>query len=390
MKNDYLDFYGQHHISPVRQDISDMELHYERRKKLYRQCGIPIIAFKNAEILEVGPGGGYNTLAFFHWDAGHIDLVEANPKGIEDMKRLFAQQNILQKRYEIFPCRIEDYQDNKKYDVVIAEGFLHFLPNRQEIISKMKSLVSDNGIIVITCADSVSLFIENMKKLLGQILVKDILQYKDKVVFLSKLFRPQLARLRGASRPVEDWVQDMILAPALDNNIELSIGEAISLLGEDFEILGSSPHMFTDYSWYKDIWYDYREDYQRQFEEKHLSLLMANTPEQILPNEQMWQLVNHFGRIRELAAKYGQEPDGHIIEEILGHMDSMTEALSRCDEELLMVFSEIQDALLCILKTGTVNMEDYEHFFGAFGRGQQYIAFMKNGFQYRRRDHEGR
>ena len=57
MKNDFLEYYGEHHISPVRQNIDDIELHYERRKKLYRQCGIPIRAFYNAEILEVGPGG---------------------------------------------------------------------------------------------------------------------------------------------------------------------------------------------------------------------------------------------------------------------------------------------------------------------------------------------
>ena len=58
MKNDYLEYYGEYHISPVKQNIDDIKVHYERRKKLYRQCGIPTLAFRNAEILEVGPGGG--------------------------------------------------------------------------------------------------------------------------------------------------------------------------------------------------------------------------------------------------------------------------------------------------------------------------------------------
>ncbi len=35
-----------------------IKAHFEHRRKLYRQCGIPTIAFRNAEILEVGPGGG--------------------------------------------------------------------------------------------------------------------------------------------------------------------------------------------------------------------------------------------------------------------------------------------------------------------------------------------
>lgn len=64
-KNDHLDFYGEHHISSVKQVISEIEVHYERRTKLYRQCGISTLVFRNAEILEVGHGGGYNTLAFF-------------------------------------------------------------------------------------------------------------------------------------------------------------------------------------------------------------------------------------------------------------------------------------------------------------------------------------
>lgn len=56
-KNDFLEFYGKHEISPVRQDINDLDLHYERRKKLYRQCGIPVLAFKNADLLEIVRGG---------------------------------------------------------------------------------------------------------------------------------------------------------------------------------------------------------------------------------------------------------------------------------------------------------------------------------------------
>ena len=58
MCNNYLKFYGENHISPVRQDINDLKVHYLRREKLYRQCGIPVMAFRDKEILEIGPGGG--------------------------------------------------------------------------------------------------------------------------------------------------------------------------------------------------------------------------------------------------------------------------------------------------------------------------------------------
>lgn len=62
MKNDLLEYYKEHSISPVKQDIKDFEVHMERRKKLYRQLGVPILAFQDAEKLEVGTGGGIT-----HW-----------------------------------------------------------------------------------------------------------------------------------------------------------------------------------------------------------------------------------------------------------------------------------------------------------------------------------
>lgn len=47
------------------------------------------------------------------------------------------------------------------------------------------------------------------------------------------------------------------------------------------------------------------------------------------------------------------------------------------EQGFYFVFCEIIDALQCIVETGNVNMEEYPHFFAAFGRAQQYIAFTK-------------
>ena len=253
MKNDYLEYYGEYHISPVRQDINNIEAHYKRRKKLYRQCGIPEIAFRNAEILEVGPGGGYNTLAFFHWNCKHIDLVEANLKGQEDMRILFSENHISQNQYEIFPCKIEDFHTDKKYDIVIAEGFLPYIFNQNEVIKKLQSLTDKEGIIVITCVDNVGMFIEALKRLIGQMLTRNITCYDEKLNYLVQFFGKQLEGLGGVSRSAKDWVQDQILNPAGINGMELSMAQAISMFENDYEILGSSPQMFTDYSWYKDV-----------------------------------------------------------------------------------------------------------------------------------------
>lgn len=67
MNNYYLQYYKEHNISPVKQNIKDENIFLQKREKLYRQLGIPIILFKGKEILEVGSGSGFNTLAFFKW-----------------------------------------------------------------------------------------------------------------------------------------------------------------------------------------------------------------------------------------------------------------------------------------------------------------------------------
>lgn len=378
MKNDFLEYYGEHAISPVKQNIKDFETHLVRRRKLYRQCGIPILAFKNAKILEVGPGGGYNTLAFFQWGVGHVDLVEANPKGVDDMQRLFKEYHIAKDQYAISLNRIEDFKTDKKYDIAIAEGFLPYIYNQHEVIDKLKSLVASDGIIVITCSDDVCIFIEAIKRLIGINLSKNIERYDDKVEYLTGIFGPQLNRLKGVSRNAKDWVQDQILSPTIINGMELSLMQAVEYFGDEFDILGCSPQMFTDYSWYKDIWYDYKKDYEEQFKKKRLSLLQANTPEIILSIENADQFVVHFIEIRKLAAQYERTLDTDIIEDIINEMNIMSETVSRyLSDSFITVFQEMKGVLCRIQNGEEITLDPYPHFFEAFGRVQQYIAFAK-------------
>lgn len=56
--------YGKYKISPVKQDLSNPSIFFQKREKLYRQLRIPTILFDKKDILEVGSGSGFNTLAF--------------------------------------------------------------------------------------------------------------------------------------------------------------------------------------------------------------------------------------------------------------------------------------------------------------------------------------
>lgn len=154
--------------------------------------------------------------------------------------------------------------------------------------------------------------------------------------------------------------------------------EAIDYFGEKFDVLGCSPCIFTDYSWYKDIWYDYKSDYREQFTKKRLSLLMANMEEIVLPVEIVDSLIIHFKNIKKLEADYEQSADIRKINNIVEEMDSMENLLKQnFNDSFMEVFIEIKQALLCVLKGERINMKNYPHFFSAFGRTQQYISFVK-------------
>ena len=384
-RNGFLDYYGKHKISPVHQNIDDLSVHYERRRKLYRQCGIPLIAFRGANILEVGPGSGYNTLALFKFldifsgdrsSEGYVDLVEPNPQGVEDMQYLFSKYSIKKSRYRIHSCQIENFSSERKYDFVFAEGFVQCLDNAKEIVQILAGLVKKNGILMFTCYDDVCMFIEAFKRLLGVFLTNGIDDYSLKEEKLVSAFGPQLKCLRGMSRPAKDWVQDVLLNPVMINGCNLSMAEAIETVGDAFNLIGASPQMFTDYSWYKDIWHDTQRSFGKQFHQKRMSLLMTGMPEIILPLEQVDDLMIDFTKIHVLEIEYEKSGNADILGQIQSILAEMAPKVTIFPREFILVFKEIQ-ALLQETIDGEIHMDKYPHFFSAFGRTLQYVAFER-------------
>ena len=305
-----------------------------------------------------------------------MDLVEPNSQGVKEMGILFDKYSIPKEKYSIHSCLLEDFPLDKQFDIIIAEGFLDAMHNQEEIVSRLKKLVKKQGVVVITCADDACMFIEIIKRLIGVILTKDIHDYHKKKNFLVHFFEPQLKNLRGMSRPVGDWVEDQMLCESMINGCELSMEQAITLLGEGFYVLGASPRMFTDYSWYKDVWFDTENDYKRQFREKRLSLLMAGLPETCLTERQAERLVNDFARVRHLVAAYERQPQQSLLSELQLLLDKIAVHIDGFDDMFVCVFKEIRRAICDVMK-GDIVMERYPHFFAAFGKTQQYIAFEK-------------
>jgi ubiquinone/menaquinone biosynthesis C-methylase UbiE len=86
----YITFYSENKINPVSQDISDIGKHFRRRESLFRHLGIAPALIKDKNLLEFGPGGGYNALYTKSLSPAKYVLVDANPTSLDTAKRLLS------------------------------------------------------------------------------------------------------------------------------------------------------------------------------------------------------------------------------------------------------------------------------------------------------------
>lgn len=89
VKNQFLEHYLSHNITPVKQNIHDLDAHFSRRKALYKTLGLTQHNFKHRDIIEVGFGGGYNPLVTHAYHPNRYVLVDANIHAIENLKKFF-------------------------------------------------------------------------------------------------------------------------------------------------------------------------------------------------------------------------------------------------------------------------------------------------------------
>ena len=161
--NHYLEHYLANEITPVKQDISDLNKHFARRTALYNTLGVPPLFFKNKKILEVGAGGGYNPLVTQSFDLNSYDIVEPNKHARDDIDMIFSQYKVEMKNIKVHGCMLENYENDTKYDVVICEGMIPGLHNKKEVLGILDDLLKPNGIMLLTCIDEVSFLFEILR-----------------------------------------------------------------------------------------------------------------------------------------------------------------------------------------------------------------------------------
>lgn len=255
-KNKLVDFYDSNEIIPVQQ-LGTTKQQERARTLLYNQLGLPPVALAGANVLEVGPGTGQNAIHLSSYELRSLLLVEPSVEGYRSCCNLLSNGQF-QSNTKIINETLEQFRTNdiKTYDIVFCEGLVgssgYRLP--QNLLDDLASCVRRGGSLIITCEDEIGYLSETLRRYMARLLIDrhDVgITFRQQLQFLRPYFGPHLRTFTGSyKRRPDDWIADVILSPALDQPF-LSIQDGLTLLHNEFKVIGTSPRIAADMTYYK-------------------------------------------------------------------------------------------------------------------------------------------
>jgi len=251
--NAFIDYYNTNNIIPVSQDLTDLDAFVFRRNYLYQTLGLPLARIKNLNVIEFGPGGGYNAVATSRFGPERYVFVDATAASIAELHKKQAAGRFGARSVEIAESNIFDYQDTRRYDLVICEGVIPGQNDPRKMIKHVGSFCEPGGLFFTTTTSASSVLSEICRRVLRPTIVAHGRTFAEQTRIGADVFRSHLRNLSTSTRPAEDWVQDSILHDWQQGEYVFTMIDAINALGDEFEFYSSSPRFLFDDRWYKQV-----------------------------------------------------------------------------------------------------------------------------------------
>ena len=252
-KRAFVAYYNENSIMPVSQDVNDPDFMF-RRESLYRMLGIPLPTLCGKQILELGPGGGFNAIAVTHYKPRSYVFVDAAKISLQELKRKKATGLFGDVEIDIIQSNIFDYADKRVFDLVIIEGVIPGQTKPDEILKHAASFVAPNSFLVTTTTTAAGLMSEVCRRLFRPFILDQGKTFDEQIAISEKIFDPHLKSLETRTRPTRDWVLDVILHEWENGaKVVFSLLDSCRTLGPNFEFYNSSPKFFIDDRFYKKI-----------------------------------------------------------------------------------------------------------------------------------------
>jgi ubiquinone/menaquinone biosynthesis C-methylase UbiE len=373
----FVDFYRDNNFSPVSQDIHDLQKHYGRRESLYRLLGIAPKLVKGLDILELCPGSGHNSLYIQSLQPLRYTLVDGNPFGIQEAKRLFAYYYPDARNVFFVESLINDYASDDQFDLVLCEGAIPFQNDPESFTLDLCRFVANNGLLVITCVDPISGLGECIRRLIAAKISPATAPIQERLRTLRPIFNSHLASLKGASRPIDDWVYDNILQPFTGKTF--SIEQAIGVLSTcGFEVYGASPRFQNEWRWYKDLTPGQTEWNHHAIEYYHCNVInFLDHRFHHEPHDAQFglELINTGNAFYSSMQRFEQGVPEEL-ERATAYIKHISELIRPLATETADCLDEAHSFLSEDIKQATTfEMNKFPSF---FGRSQQYLSFIKS------------
>jgi SAM-dependent methyltransferase len=380
MSFDHLEYYLENEISPVRQNIENLNQHLDRRESLYTSIGLPKLLIEGKKVLEVGPGSGHNSLYVSSCSPQLYDLLEPNKSAWSQIEELYSEnaKKIKLIQPNIIKKKLEDFNTNKKYDIVISEGWLGINDNERQLMKKLSEFVRPNGILVTTISPSIGYLSNVIRRILSWKIVDYKSSLESQTSQLVLAFSSHLDTMKDMSRLSEDWCQDTLLNPGW-YTLSATPSNFLEDIGDNFSIYGSYPKITMDWRWYKSLYGSGRkfnevflDSYYRNIHNffDHNLVLESRDKEFNLELENCVCTLTNLARQRENNGKT-------IID------DEVSNLIGDVFDKLIKIYPPWSNPLgevmnLIVNKNFTVfdlsKMQDFKHI---FGRELLYISAIK-------------
>ncbi len=369
----FVDFYRANGISPVSQDIADLQRHYERRESLYRLLGIAPGAVTGKRVAEFGPGSGHNAIATATYRPDSYRFIDGNPTGIARLRDLFATY-APELRYDVVESLIEDYQGPERYDLVICEGVIPFQLEPKRFARHVAGFAAPGGIVSLTTIDAASFLGDLGRRLIADKLVPASLPAAERVQQLMPHFAPHVSTLGGMSRPLDDYLFDNIVQPLPGKMF--SFADALDALDDDFDFYGSSPSFVTELRWFKTLYGDAKQTNARARNAYLCNIVnLLDSRIEIPPHDAELGTAILERAAGLYAAMQALEVAGSTD---TAHISPFVSSIADLARPLSPKTSEALDLLAGVLRAPDASMPGGP-FASFFGRGMQYVSFLRRG-----------
>ena len=230
--------------------------HFQKRKNLIQNhLKIPELTIKNSDYLEFGCNGGENA-CYFAKNGASVYLVEPNKNVHSLIYKNFKKINCSKSLKKLSISDLSKFHSKKKFDFVVAEGFLNTLEKRDHLFSKLTNFMKQKSFLIVNYDDIYGGIFELLKSYILLSLCKKLNydRYSENCLLLSKnLFEKEFKKI-NTSRSFYAWWLDQLVNPYASKT--WSIKDLIKIADKNKLTLYSTSPVFFDGNnlrWYKDF-----------------------------------------------------------------------------------------------------------------------------------------